>query len=625
MQPLCPGKEQFVKDAQDLDWSVFRRLVGRRARQLVDPELRPASDEDERREQERLIQEKVHKVADFLPASFLRDGASSARGVCRISTETSLGTGFLIARGILMTNNHVLETKEVAAASVAEFGFEEGRDLQRVPIEPDRLFITDEGLDFTIVACDDQILNGIEPIPLRRNPALVTRHERVNVIQHPRGRRKEVALHDNRVLRVLDKVVRYRTDTEPGSSGSPVFNNEWDLVALHHAGVGEPDGGASNEGIRISAIVAHLLSRMNERSTDREAFEAVLRGVTDTSPYLGFFDVNGLADGLEIEVPDFRGSKDFADVGVWNIEHFNDRVSNDRVEDVAEVVARLGLDVLGLTEVQDGAMQRLVNALGRRGHAAEFELLNVPGSQDLAVLFDRETTTVKIRKNLAHNHRRKLKATTPSGRTVFPRPPFFVECRVDEEQGSPAMFLLILVHLKAFGDSESRARRRMAAEILAEIIEDVREREGLPVVLGGDFNERLDTDVLAALKSAPDLFSMTADDAVSGAISFVGDHHRSLIDHIIISRDVVPGDIMGDDAAIVRLDRGIRGFADRVSDHVPVVFRMVYRDAPVPVPDPTVPEGVSVHIPDGAKNVNLRFNGTQVERSREREAIPARK
>ena len=132
MEFSCPGEERFLTDVHDLDSRVYRRLVGRRARQLVDPQLRPPADEDERRRQEQLIQEKVHKVADFLPASFLRDGAARARAVCRISTPTSLGTGFLIARGILMTNNHVLETSDDAAASVAEFGFEEGQTLQKV-------------------------------------------------------------------------------------------------------------------------------------------------------------------------------------------------------------------------------------------------------------------------------------------------------------------------------------------------------------------------------------------------------------------------------------------------------------------------------------------------------------
>ncbi len=50
--------------------------------------------------------------------------------------------------------------------------------------------------------------------------------------------------------------VRYRTNTETGSSGSPCFNSDWDLVALHHSGIVK-----YNEGIPINCIVALLKQR----------------------------------------------------------------------------------------------------------------------------------------------------------------------------------------------------------------------------------------------------------------------------------------------------------------------------------------------------------------------------
>ena len=56
-----------------------------------------------------------------------------------------------------MTNNHVLETPAQAAASAAEFGYEQ--DLTgRVQVgtstgfDPDTLFLTDPALDYTLVA-----------------------------------------------------------------------------------------------------------------------------------------------------------------------------------------------------------------------------------------------------------------------------------------------------------------------------------------------------------------------------------------------------------------------------------------------------------------------------------------
>lgn len=612
-QPLCPGRQAKIKDAQDLDHDTFRRLVARRARIITDAKVDVIDEECRRALEDDISQffEKINQGADFLPASFLQKGSQRAKAVCRISVPGGFGTGFLIAsHDFIMTNNHVLPDSFTAQSSVAEFGFEDsGRELLRVPLNPDKLFITDEDLDFTIVGCDGSLLEDVEPIPLLRNPATITREERVNIIQHPRGRPKEIAIHENKVIRILDKVVRYRTDTEPGSSGSPVFNNQWDLVALHHAGWAEAGGTATNEGIRIASIVAHLLGERQRRGEVTHELDAVLNLVPDSSPLLGFFDIDGVEpeDTREIEVPSFAGTPDFADVGFWNIEHFNGQISQQRVERVADVLDRLSMDVMGLVEVEKPALEDLVEALRQRGNAVDFKLLDVPGRQDLAVLFDLETTTVELADDIEQRHRQALSVTTPSGRSAFPRKPLFARCRVVDNT-EPIEFMMIVVHLKAFGDAQSKARRRLAAEVLNEIIEDVRNNENLPVVLGGDFNETLNNDVLDSLLSSPDLFTLTSDDAMNNAISFIGSRHRSLIDHIMVSRDVRLGSIAGDDAAIVRLDRGVRDFSDDVSDHVPIVMRMVGRSTPIDVPDVGGEEETSLPVPTGTTKVTLNFS-----------------
>ncbi|MCC6875817.1 MAG: trypsin-like peptidase domain-containing protein [Sandaracinaceae bacterium] len=559
--------------------------------------------------------EKVHGKAEFLPARFLLDGAERAKAVCRISGPQGRGTGFLVAPAVLMTNNHVLATADEARDAVAELGFADGDTLARVGLQPERLFLTDAELDFTLVACEPQPVEGFPIIPLLRNPATVAPGERVQVIQHPRGRRKEVALHDNHVTAVKDLVVHYRTDTEPGSSGSPVFNLAWDLVALHHAGWEEGKDAegkpiAVNEGVRISAIVAHLIRRLNEApERNHEALWEIVAGAKDASPYLGFFDAHGAArEWNEVEVPDFTGTRDFADVGFWNIEHFNDGIADDRVRDVTDVVARLSMDALGLVEVQAGALDRLVAALGRRGLSCAYVLQETHGAQDLAILYDRETATVKNRSDLHQRFEAQLGARTAGGHTAFPRAPLFAEITIDEGAGRKVSFMMIVVHLKAFGDAQSRARRNLAADKLAEIVAALRQ-EGFSTMVGGDFNEELRTNVLAPLTDAPDLFALTADDDASGALSYVGSTHRSLIDHLVIRTDVRTGDIAGDDAAIVRLDRSVRDFSDRISDHVPVVVRLVYRDEARDdvgkVPSPT--DGVAIKVPSGAKEIRVHF------------------
>ncbi|MGC1428092.1 MAG: trypsin-like peptidase domain-containing protein [Albidovulum sp.] len=594
-EQLSPGKEAMIADARDLEPTAFRELVDHRGRELLDKSLSPTASEATRRGIERDISQHFEKIsggADFLPASFLEKGAKAAAAVCRINLPGGSGTGALIgARGFIMTNNHVIASIDEARDATAEFHFEEGRTSVLVPLDPDRYFTTSVELDYTVIGCDPAAMAEIEPIALLRSPATVTRNEKVNIIQHPKGRKKEVALHDNGVKRVKDKVIWYTTDTEPGSSGSPVFNNAWDLVALHHAGWFEPDGTTTNEGVRMAAIVSHLIAQQSADSAASPRLFELLKTIPDTSPHLGFFDIAGIAGAAidEVEIPEFRGSQEFADLGFWNIEHFNDAITDERIGKIASVLAHLSLDVVGLIEVQRGAMERLRDALQGLGYAYDFKYLNVRGRQDLAVLYDMGTTEVTLANDIMNRHGDAWESETASGRSAFPRRPLIARVKVSPKTTEkPAAgtdpqveFIMIAAHLKAFGDPESRARRRLAASILAEVIEDIRSTEKLPVILGGDLNETLNTDVLSALTEAPDLFTLTSDDADDNALSYVGASHRSLIDHIVVSSDVVLSEISGDDAAIVRLDKSVAGFTKDISDHVPLVIRVVSRKKPL--------------------------------------------
>ena len=612
-QPLSPGYDKRVKDAVKVPESDYRKLVARRARKLLGVDV-GLINEDKRRELETEISqyyEKIHKGANFLPAMYLSDGAKRAAAVCRIKTQESLGTGFLVAsKNFIMTNNHVLPDISIAETSVAEFGYEEEGELIRVTLQPRRLFITDKDLDYTIVACDGAPLGDIEAVALLRNPMTVARGDRVNIIQHPRGRQKEIAIHDNEVLYVKDKVIHYRTDTEPGSSGSAVFNNDWDLVALHHAGWSEAGAAATNEGIRMAAIVAHLISRSRREAEVSEDLNQLLSNVTDTSPLLGFFDLEGVAetDNREVEIPTFSGTTDFADIGFWNIEHFNRSISDERAERVAEVLNNLSLDVIGLVEVEKPALKRLVSKMKTLGNSMGYKVLEGQNSQDQCVLFDQETSEVELAEGIAKRYKTLLEYKTPSGRSAFLRAPLFARCRIFEDNTNPVEFIMIVVHLKAFGDPQSRARRRLAAKILAKIIAEIRETENLPVILGGDFNEQLNNDVLTTLKETPDLFALTADDAISGAASYIGGSSKSLIDHIVVSKDLNLDQISSDDAAVVRLDKGVRNISSTASDRIPIIMRTVSRKVPLDLDDMApMPDVDQIETPEEEKPEFVSF------------------
>ena len=78
-------------------------------------------------------------------------------------------------------------------------------------------------------------------------------------VQHPAGDPVQLAIEMDGVIAINENGtrVRYRTNTLGGSSGSPCFDLDLDLVALHHAG--DPNFQAGhrpdyNEGVPIVPI-----------------------------------------------------------------------------------------------------------------------------------------------------------------------------------------------------------------------------------------------------------------------------------------------------------------------------------------------------------------------------------
>lgn len=244
---------------------------------------------------------------DLLPINYLMSGYLQSRSVGRVRYfDKSLGrnafaTGFLVSNQLLLTNHHVLPVADSAEFSrliedaSVEFGYEydlEGR-LGRPTVfalDPDAFLHTNQELDLALVAVKPLDLSGVKRLSaqgylvLNGNLGKTGLGDYATLIQYPEGRDLQVALRNNEIIDTsLPEVVIYKSDTAPGSSGAPAFNNEWQVIALHSAGVarrnkqgdyldanGEiiaPVNGTvdstrivweSNRGIRVSAIVKYL-------------------------------------------------------------------------------------------------------------------------------------------------------------------------------------------------------------------------------------------------------------------------------------------------------------------------------------------------------------------------------
>lgn len=237
---------------------------------------------------------------DFVGVAFLQRGLRAAKSVARVAFNDGRpqGSGFLISDRLFITNNHVIGSAAETRNFCLEFDYEAdtaGRPVvpTRFEIDPVACFITDErdDLDYTVFAVGKKISGpntlgdyGFCPLSGAGNKHALG--EVANIVQHPDGRLKEVVLRENRLTARLDTVLHYVADTEPGASGSPVFNNEWQAIALHHWGGpwrqqvddnGQPLNQDVNEGIRISAIVQELGERLGElRPEGRALVEAAL-------------------------------------------------------------------------------------------------------------------------------------------------------------------------------------------------------------------------------------------------------------------------------------------------------------------------------------------------------------
>ncbi|WP_339686462.1 serine protease [Gimesia maris] len=214
----------------------------------------------------------IGSKSTLLPISFLEAGITSSRSVAKIIVPgMHVGSGFLVADNILLTNNHVLPDKKHAELAQAQFNFQltiDGREEKSVTLQldPDSLFETSIKDDWTAVRVEGDANADWGKLNFATETAKLD--DNVNIIQHPGGQPKQVALHDNIVRFVSENRIQYLTDTMGGSSGSPVFNLQWEVVAIHHAGghIPEPNTGGCriffrNEGIPIDIIRQTLVKK----------------------------------------------------------------------------------------------------------------------------------------------------------------------------------------------------------------------------------------------------------------------------------------------------------------------------------------------------------------------------
>ena len=217
--------------------------------------------------------EKVFGRDSYVTWEWYRLGQERCRSVARIEslTRQGYGTGFLVDGGsmnrrwdgemLLLTNAHVVSHdggSDSLRPEQAVACFETEGDLRVKVVE--LLDSSPVGeLDFSLLRLEKPIahaelagISSVEPGP----PG----EQRLYAIGYPLGGTLSVSLRDNLLIEFDSPLLHYRTPTDPGSSGSPIFDDHWQLVALHHSGSRElpklkgPGTHEANEGIWIQAV-----------------------------------------------------------------------------------------------------------------------------------------------------------------------------------------------------------------------------------------------------------------------------------------------------------------------------------------------------------------------------------
>jgi hypothetical protein len=247
---------------------------------------------------------------DLIGVAFLERGLQVARSVGRVWVGVSggrpsgFGTGFLVSPRLLLTNHHVLQNAAVARTSLIEFDYQIGLSGVFLPtttfsFEPNVFFFADQHFDYALVAVQRTSPSGSQLATFGWNPLIEEEGKAIvsqwlNIIQHPNGEAKQLGLRENQLVDVLDDFLQYKTDTAPGSSGSPVYNDRWEVVGLHHSGVPARNAAGqilaidgrvwtqsmgehridwiSNEGVRISKLLAHVRQQPMSQE-QRQMFE----------------------------------------------------------------------------------------------------------------------------------------------------------------------------------------------------------------------------------------------------------------------------------------------------------------------------------------------------------------
>lgn len=213
---------------------------------------------------------------NFAEIWWLEEALNASRKVARIKKSGGYATGFMVSEDLFMTNHHVFGKEEDTYSARIQFNVKSKKngamgERDEWLCDAKDLFISNRGLDYALVRLQSKSGKkaGLEwgYFDLSQETQLA-KNQRVNIIQHPAGRPQEIVFRDNQIKAIESKFIQYLTDTDYGSSGSPVLDDHFNVIAIHSRRAENPEVKGHwyrNQGYRISHIYDEVKEYLNQQ------------------------------------------------------------------------------------------------------------------------------------------------------------------------------------------------------------------------------------------------------------------------------------------------------------------------------------------------------------------------
>ncbi|NJM72097.1 MAG: trypsin-like peptidase domain-containing protein [Scytonema sp. RU_4_4] len=156
--------------------------------------------------------------------------------VARIESPkgTAIGTGVLIQNNVLLTCYHVFSKSQVEQAWV-RFNYAAGNytfdsDVFKLDLNATK---HSSQIDYTLV----KVKGELQQQTATPTNTVLNSGQEIRLIHHPQG--KQIVISEiGQIVQLGEDYIDHNISADYGSSGAPIFNRNWQLVAIHRGNLG---------------------------------------------------------------------------------------------------------------------------------------------------------------------------------------------------------------------------------------------------------------------------------------------------------------------------------------------------------------------------------------------------